>query len=200
MCNCGGFLVSQQAEQLLKLDLEFHTTDELANLVVTTKDGNPIYLKDIAEIEDGITDNRQVARYKGKPAVGLGMVKIANANTVEIIDDVIEKLETDVRPNLPPGMSLEISTNDSIFINQLVASLKEHLVEGTLFAALIVLIFMRSFSSTVMICMEIPVSLMGAIAVMYFAGYTFNSMTLLALLLLIGVVVDDAIVVITDCP
>ena len=191
----GGFLVSQQAEQLLKLDLEFHTTDELANLVVTTKDGNPIYLKDIAEIEDGITDNRQVARYKGKPAVGLGMVKIANANTVEIIDDVIEKLETDVRPNLPPGMSLEISTNDSIFINQLVASLKEHLVEGTLFAALIVLIFMRSFSSTVMICMEIPVSLMGAIAVMYFAGYTFNSMTLLALLLLIGVVVDDAIVV-----
>lgn len=191
----GGFLVSQQAEQLLKLDLEFHSTKELANLVVTTKDGNPIYLKDIANIEDGITDNRQVARYKGKPAVGLGMVKIANANTVEIINDVIEKLETDVRPNLPPGMSLEISTNDSIFINQLVASLKEHLVEGTLFAALIVLIFMRSFSSTVMICMEIPVSLMGAIAVMYFAGYTFNSMTLLALLLLIGVVVDDAIVV-----
>ncbi len=105
----GGFLVSQQAEQLLKLDLEFHTTKELANLVVTAKDGVPIYLKDIAEIEDGITDNRQVARYKGKPTVGVGMVKIANANTVEIINDVIEKLETEVRPNLPPGMSLEIS-------------------------------------------------------------------------------------------
>jgi HAE1 family hydrophobic/amphiphilic exporter-1 len=191
----GGFLVSQQAEQLLKLDLEFHTTKELGNLVVTTKNGIPIYLKDIADIEDGITDNRQIARYKGKPTVGIGMVKIANANTVEIIDDVIRKLETEVRPNLPPGLSLDISTNDSIFINQLVTSLKEHLVEGTLFAALIVLIFMRSFSSTLMICMEIPVSLFGAIAVMYFAGYTFNSMTLLALLLLIGVVVDDAIVV-----
>ncbi len=191
----GGFLVSQQAEQLLKLDLEFHTTKELGNLVVTTKNGIPIYLKDIADIEDGITDNRQIARYKGKPTVGIGMVKIANANTVEIIDDVILKLETEVRPNLPPGLSLDISTNDSIFINQLVTSLKEHLVEGTLFAALIVLIFMRSFSSTLMICMEIPVSLFGAIAVMYFAGYTFNSMTLLALLLLIGVVVDDAIVV-----
>jgi HAE1 family hydrophobic/amphiphilic exporter-1 len=191
----GGFLVSQQAEQLLKLDLEFHTTKELGNLVVTTKNGIPIYLKDIADIEDGITDNRQIARYKGKPTVGIGMVKIANANTVEIIDDVIRKLETEVRPNLPPGLSLDISTNDSIFINQIVTSLKEHLVEGTLFAALIVLIFMRSFSSTLMICMEIPVSLFGAIAVMYFAGYTFNSMTLLALLLLIGVVVDDAIVV-----
>ncbi|HSR01291.1 MAG TPA: efflux RND transporter permease subunit, partial [Methylophilaceae bacterium] len=116
-------------------------------------------------------------------------------NTVKIIDDVTRKLDEEIRPNLPPGMFLEISTNDSIFINQIVASLKEHLIEGTLFAALIVLIFMRSLSSTLMICLEIPVSLLGAIAVMYFAGYTFNSMTLLALLLLIGVVVDDAIVV-----
>jgi HAE1 family hydrophobic/amphiphilic exporter-1 len=191
----GGFLVSAQAEQLLKLDLEFHNIKDLAELVVATKTGVSIRLKDVAKIEDGITDNRQVARYNGKPTVGIGMVKIANANTVEIIKEVERRLEKDIRPNLPPGMVLEVSTNDSIFIHQLVASLKEHLVEGTLFAALIVLIFMRSFSSTLMICLEIPVSLLGAIAVMYFAGYTFNSMTLLALLLLIGVVVDDAIVV-----
>ena len=191
----GGFLVSSQAEQLLKLDLEFHTTKALADLVVSNKEGVSIRLKDIASVEDGITDNRQVARYNGKPTVGIGMVKIANANTVDIIKEVERRLEHDVRPNLPPGMQLEVSTNDGIFINQLVASLKEHLVEGTVFAALIVLIFMRSFSSTLMICLEIPVSLLGAIAVMYFSGYTFNSMTLLALLLLIGVVVDDAIVV-----
>ena len=191
----GGFLVSNQAEQLLKLDLEFHTTKALADLVVSNKAGVSIRLKDIASVEDGITDNRQVARYNGKPTVGIGMVKIANANTVDIIKEVERRLEQDVRPNLPAGLQLEISTNDGIFINQMVASLKEHLVEGTLFAALIVLIFMRSFSSTLMICLEIPVSLLGAIAVMYFSGYTFNSMTLLALLLLIGVVVDDAIVV-----
>jgi len=191
----GGFLVSNQSEQLLKLDLEFHNTKDLANLIVISRAGAPVYLKDIATIEDGITDSRQIARYNGKPTVGVGMVKIANANTVEIINAVVKKLDEDIRPNLPPGMSLEISTNDSIFINQLVASLKEHLVEGTLFAALIVLIFMRSLSSTLMICLEIPVSLLGAIAVMYFSGFTFNSMTLLALLLLIGVVVDDAIVV-----
>ena len=191
----GGFLVSTQAEQMLKLDLEFHKTQELAELIVSTREGASIRLKDIATIEDGITDNRQVARYNGKPTVGIGMVKIANANTVDIINEVERKLETEIRPNLPPGLMLEVSTNDGIFIHQLVASLQEHLVEGTLFAALIVLIFMRSFSSTLMICLEIPVSLLGAIAVMYFAGYTFNSMTLLALLLLIGVVVDDAIVV-----
>ncbi len=191
----GGFLVSNQAEQLLKLDLEFHSTKALADLVVSNKAGVSIRLKDIASVEDGITDNRQVARYNGKPTVGIGMVKIANANTVDIIKEAERRLEQDVRPNLPPGMQLDVSTNDGIFINQMVASLKEHLVEGTLFAALIVLIFMRSFSSTLMICLEIPVSLLGAIAVMYFSGYTFNSMTLLALLLLIGVVVDDAIVV-----
>jgi HAE1 family hydrophobic/amphiphilic exporter-1 len=191
----GGFLVSSKAESLLKLDLEFHTIKDLANMVILDRLGAPIRLKDLATLEDGISDNRQIARYNRKPTVGIGMIKIANANTIDIINEVERRLEEDVRPNLPPGMSLEISTNDGIFINQMVASLKEHLVEGTLFAALIVLIFMRSFSSTLMICLEIPVSLLGAIAVMYFAGYTFNSMTLLALLLLIGIVVDDAIVV-----
>lgn len=191
----GGFIVADQSEQLIKLDLEFHSVTALSNMVVQSKNGVPIYLKDIATVKDGITDNRQVARFNGHPSVGLGIVKIANTNTVEIINEVKKRLEQDLRPKLPPGLRLDISTNDSVYINQMVTSLKEHLVEGTLFAAIIVLIFMRSFSSTIMICMEIPVSLLGAIAVMYFAGYTFNSMTLLALLLLIGVVVDDAIVV-----
>ncbi|PKO53345.1 MAG: AcrB/AcrD/AcrF family protein [Betaproteobacteria bacterium HGW-Betaproteobacteria-20] len=191
----GGFLVGNHAEQLLKLDLEFHDLKSLADLVVSYKGEAPIRLKDVAEIEDGLTDNRQIARFKGQPTVGLGIVKISNANTVAIIDAVNKKLDEEIRPNLPPGMTLDISTNDADFIHEMVQTLQSHLVEGTLFAALIVLIFMRSFSSTLMICLEIPVSLFGAIAVMYFAGYTFNSMTLLALLLLIGVVVDDAIVV-----
>jgi HAE1 family hydrophobic/amphiphilic exporter-1 len=194
----GGFLVSNQAEQLLKLDLEFHNIKDLGELVIQVKAGAPIRLKDVADVEDSITDNRQVARYNGKPTVGLGMVKVANANTVAIIDEVQRRLETDIRPNLPPGMKLEVSTNDSIFINQLVNSLKEHLIEGTLLAALIVFIFLRSIRSTLIIATAIPVSLLAAIAVMYFSGFTFNSMTLLALLLLIGVVVDDAIVVLEN--
>jgi HAE1 family hydrophobic/amphiphilic exporter-1 len=89
----GGFLVSSQAEQLLKLDLEFHNTKALANLAITSKAGGVIHLKDIATIEDGITDNRQVARYNGKPTVGIGMVKVANTNTLEIIKEVERRLE-----------------------------------------------------------------------------------------------------------
>ena len=194
----GGFLVSSQTEKLVKLDLEFHDVKDLGELIINHRDGAPVYLKDIATITDSITDNRQVARYNGMPTVGLGMVKIANANTVEIIKEVERRLDEEIRPNLPPGMKLEISTNDSIFINQMVASLKEHLFTGTLLAALIVFIFLRSMRSTLIIATAIPVSLLGAIAVMYFSGYTFNSMTLLGLLLLIGVVVDDAIVVLEN--
>lgn len=194
----GGFLVSSQTEKLLKLDLEFHDVKDLGELIINHRDGAPVKLKDIATITDSITDNRQVARYKGMPTVGLGMVKIANANTVEIIKEVERRLDEEIRPNLPPGMKLEISTNDSIFINQMVTSLKEHLFTGTLLAALIVFIFLRSIRSTLIIATAIPVSLLGAIAVMYFSGYTFNSMTLLGLLLLIGVVVDDAIVVLEN--
>lgn len=191
----GGFLVSNHAEKLLKLDLEFHDLKTLSELVVSYKAGAPIQLKDIADIEDGLTDNRQIARFMGKPTVGLGIIKVSNANTAKIIDEVKQKLDNEIRPSLPPGLKLDISTNDADFIQEMVQTLKDHLLEGTLFSALIVLIFMRSFSSTLMICLEIPVSLFGAIAVMYFAGFTFNSMTMLALLLLIGVVVDDAIVV-----
>lgn len=84
----SGFLVSEKAEQLIKLDLEFHDIRDLENMVVRQMAGVPIYLKDIAKVEDGITDNRQIARYSGKPTVGIGIVKIANTNTVEIIDAV----------------------------------------------------------------------------------------------------------------
>ena len=121
-----------------------------------------------------------------------------NTNTVEIIDRVIERIESDIRPQLPPGLELHIVQSDKIFIGAMVEALKAHLIEGTILAALIVWLFLKSFRSTVIIATSIPVSLMGAIAVMYFFGYTFNSVTLLALLLLVGVVVDDAIVVLEN--
>lgn len=194
----GGFLVGKNAEYLLKLDLEYHDVRELENMIIAYRDGSPIRLKDVAELEDGLEDLRQVARYKGEPTVGIGIIKVSNANTVAIIDEVKQRLKDDIGPNLPPGMRLDISTDDSIYIKEIVRSLQEHLLEGTLLAALIVWLFLRSIRSTLIIATAIPVSLLGAVAVMYFSGYTFNTMTLLALLLLIGVVVDDAIVVLEN--
>ena len=194
----GGFIVSRKSEYLFKLDMELHTLSDLGNMIVVHRNGAPIRLKDLAEIEDGLSDYRQVARFNGKPTVGLFVVKIANANTVAIVDEVNHRLETEIRPQLPPGMYIEVSSNDALYIKELINSLLEHLISATLLSAAIVWVFLRSIRSTIIITIAIPVSLLGSIAVMYFSGFTFNVMTLLALLLLIGVVVDDAIVVLEN--
>jgi hydrophobic/amphiphilic exporter-1 (mainly G- bacteria), HAE1 family len=194
----GGFLTGGSTEHLVKIDLEFHKIDDLAAMIVGYKDGAPVRLRDIAEVEDGLNDFRQMARANGKPTVGVGVVKVPNTNTVAIIEAVEKRIAEEIRPQLPPGMELHIIQNDALFIDEMVQSLKSHLVEGTLLAALVVWLFLKSFRSTLIIATSIPVSLFGAIAVMYFFGYTFNSITLLALLLLVGVVVDDAIVVLEN--
>jgi len=194
----GGFVVGQRTESLVKLDLEFHNLDSLADMVVGYKNAAPIRLRDVAEIGDGLTDNRQLARFNGETTVGLGIVKIANTNTVEIIEKIKARLENELRPQLPPGLKLHVVSNDAVFILEIVNSLKEHLIEGTILASLVVWFFLRSMRSTLIIALAIPVSLLGAIAVIYLFGFTLNSLTMLALLLLIGVVVDDAIVVLEN--
>jgi HAE1 family hydrophobic/amphiphilic exporter-1 len=194
----GGFVVGHATEHLVKLDLEFHTLDALGGMVLAQRNGVAVRLADIAELDDGLTDNRQLARFNGEMTVGLGVVKVANANTVAIAERIKQKLANEIEPQLPPGMKISIVSNDAVFILEIVNSLKEHLVEGTLLAALVVWFFLRSLRSTLIVAVAIPVSLMGAIAVIYFFGYTLNSLTMLALLLLIGVVVDDAIVVLEN--
>ncbi|MBI5917943.1 MAG: efflux RND transporter permease subunit [Nitrosomonadales bacterium] len=194
----GGFLVGGKNEFLLKLDLEFHHVSDIANLVVAYRDGAPVRLSAVATVEDGLADFRQLVRFNGEPAIGIGIVKISNANTVSIVEEVKRRLATEIEPTLPPGLTLKTATNDGLFIQEMINALREHLVEGTLLAALVVWVFLRSVRSTLIISIAIPVSLLGAIAVIYFAGFTLNSMTMLALLLLIGVVVDDSIVVLEN--
>ncbi|HDY82825.1 MAG TPA: efflux RND transporter permease subunit [Halieaceae bacterium] len=194
----GGFLVSDQTEHMVKLDMEYHKPHELENLVVAYRDGAPIKLGLIGEIEDGMADPRSLARVNGEPTVGLGIAKISNANTVEIIDEVTRRINSEIRPQLPPGMELTIASDDSLFVRAMVSALEEHLILGTLLTAFVVWIFLKSIRSTIIISVAIPISLFGAVAGIYFLGYTLNSMTLLALLLLIGIVVDDAIVVLEN--
>jgi HAE1 family hydrophobic/amphiphilic exporter-1 len=194
----GGFLVDAQQEQLLKLDLEFHDPEDLERLIVGYREGSPIYLRDVAQVEDSLSDNRRIGRYNGRPGVGLGIVKIAGRNTVEISREVVRRLEQDIIPQLPPGLELYISSDDSVYIIELIDSLKEHLLDGTVFAALVVWLFLRNLRATLIVAAAIPVSLLGAVLLMFFLGYTLNTVTMLALLILIGVVVDDAIVVLEN--
>jgi HAE1 family hydrophobic/amphiphilic exporter-1 len=194
----GGFLVGGEQEKLVKLDLEFHDPRELEEMIVAYPDGAPVRLADIAEVEDGLEDHRKFASFNGQPTVGIGIVKVDNANTVAIVQEVERRLEEEILPALPAGMELDIAYSDADLIEEIVAALEEHIVLGTLLTALVVLLFLKSLPSTLIIAAAIPVSLLGAVAVMYFAGFTFNGMTLLGLLLLIGIVVDDAIVVLEN--
>jgi HAE1 family hydrophobic/amphiphilic exporter-1 len=194
----GGFLVGADQEKLLKLDLEYHDPQALEQLVIGSRQGVTIYLRDIATIEDGLSDARQVGRYNGEPGVSLGIVKIAGRNTVEINNEINRRIDQEIRPNLPPGINLEVSSDDSIYILELLASLEAHLMDGAIFAALVVWFFLRNFRATLIVAAAIPVSLLGTALVMYFLGYSLNTVTMLGLLVLIGVVVDDAIVVLEN--
>ncbi len=194
----GGFLVNDNVETLVELDLEYHSPEQLGEMIVSYNGEAPQRLKDFAQIEDGLADFRELARFNGKPTVGIGILKVQDANTVAIVDEIKRRMNEELIPRLPPGIELGIAHDDGALTQGVVDSLEEHLVSGALLTALVVLLFLKNLRSTIIIAVAIPVSLLGAIAVMYFLGYTFNTMTMLGLLLLIGVVVDDAIVVLEN--
>jgi len=194
----GGFITGVRKEHQLKLDLEYHDVQALGQLILAYRDQLPVRLNDVATIEDGLEDFRRFASFNGKPAVGLGLIKISGSNTVALIEAAKQRLKTEILPQLPPSMTLTTVVDDARLITAIIEALQSHLVEGTLLAALVVWFFLRNMRSTLIVATSIPVSLLGAIAGIYFAGFTFNTMTLLGLLLLIGVVVDDAIVVLEN--
>ena len=139
-----------------------------------------------------------MGRFNGNPSIGIGVTKIRGENTVEIIEKVKAKIKSDIEPTLPAGITLDIGTDDSSYIYELISGLGQNIFVGFIVASLIVLLFLRSYSSMAIVSITIPVSLFGAIFIMYAFGLTLNTMTMLALLLLIGIVVDDAIVVLEN--
>ena len=194
----GGFLIDNSKEDLLKLDLESHNVEEIENIIVTYDLNRAIKLKDIAEGKDDVRDLRTMGRFNGDPSIGIGVTKIRGENTVEIIEKVKAKIKSDIEPTLPAGITLDIGTDDSSYIYELISGLGQNIFVGFIVASLIVLLFLRSYSSMAIVSITIPVSLFGAIFIMYAFGLTLNTMTMLALLLLIGIVVDDAIVVLEN--
>ena len=194
----GGFLIDNKKEDLLKLDLESHSPKDVGKIIIGYDQNRSIRLNDIAEITDDVSDFRKMARFNGKPAIGIGVTKIRGENTVQIVERVKERIETIIKPSLPEGIDIDIAKDDSEYIYSLISGLGQNLIIGAVFAALIVLLFLRSFSGMAIVSATIPVSLFGSIFIMYLFGLTLNTMTMLGLLLLIGIVVDDAIVVLEN--
>ena len=171
--------------------------ETFSRIVVRDEVGAPIYLSDVALVEDGFEDIRRVARVQGLPAQGLGVKKQRGANAVAVADGVFAALD-ELRPTLPAGMSVDINYDSTRFIRDSVHEVEFELVLSVLLTSLVCWLFLGSWSNTLNVAMAIPMSLLGTIGVIYFLGFTLNTFTLLALALAVGIVVDDAIMVLEN--
>jgi multidrug efflux pump subunit AcrB len=154
-------------------------------------------LADVATVVDGEEAVESLARYDGKEAVVLSVVKQSGTNTIEVVDNISERIKA-IRATLPPDVKLDVIRDNSQTIRTSVNSVTEHLIVGAMLAAVVVLLFLGNARSTVIAAISIPVSIIGTFGLMWLQGYTLNNITLLALALAVGIVIDDAIVVLEN--
>ncbi|MCC6559536.1 MAG: efflux RND transporter permease subunit [Polyangiaceae bacterium] len=171
--------------------------EQMEDIVLTSRDGSAVRLRDVAEVQDGMAEPES-AGFKGtNPAVLLSIRKQSGTNTVEVIHALKERLEA-VKKRLPAGYTLDVARDQSEFIENSVDAVKEHLALGSLLAAIIVFFFLANARSTIISAIAIPTSIISTFAIMRAAGFTLNGITLLALTLSVGIVIDDAIVVLEN--
>ena len=169
----------------------------LKRIVVREVSGSPVYLEDVAIVEDGFEDIRRLSRVNGEPAQGLGVRKQRGANAVAVAR-AVKTMLAEIQKTLPEGMKVGLNFDSTKFIEESVHEIQIELVLSILLTALVCWLFLGSLSSTLNVVLAIPMSLLGTVAVIYFLGFTFNTFTLLALALAVGIVVDDAIMVLEN--
>jgi HAE1 family hydrophobic/amphiphilic exporter-1 len=181
---------------LLRSPGQFTDIDEIRNLVVLTRDGVPVYLRDIADVRDTTEDRRSFMRINGTPGIRMSVTKQSGTNTIQIAQGVrkeIERINSDV-----DGIKLQVLDDQSKFIERAIGSVTEHAMLGGLLVVAVIFLFLRDIKSTLIICTSIPVSVIGTFALLYFGGYTLNTLTFGGLALGIGMIVDAAIVVLEN--
>ncbi|MBI5440910.1 MAG: efflux RND transporter permease subunit, partial [Deltaproteobacteria bacterium] len=156
--------------------------------------GAPVYLEDVALVEDGFEDERRIARVNGAPAQGLGIRKLRGSNAVAVAQGVKAAM-AEIQKTLPPGMEVGVNFDSTTFIEDSVHEIQFEILLSVVLTGLVCWMFLGSLSSTLNVVLAIPMSLLGTVAFIYFAGFTLNTFTLLALGLAVGIVVDDAIMV-----
>jgi len=193
----GGRIESATKEYTVKIKGEFPTIQGFNEMVVGYHKGTPVRLRDIGRVEDGMEEKRTISRYNGAPSVAVGIQKQSGTNTVEVIGRIKKELQEVLR-TLPNGMSLAIAFDQSSFIKRSINDVQHHLIYGGFFAILAVLLFLRNFRTTIISALAIPASVISTFAIMNAFGFTFNNMSMLALSLSIGILIDDAIIVIEN--
>jgi HAE1 family hydrophobic/amphiphilic exporter-1 len=193
----GGRIESDTKEYSIKIKGEFPRIQEFNDLIVAYYRGAPVRIRDIGRAEDGMEEKRNLARFNGKPCVSIGIQKQSGSNTVAIIDRVKREL-VNIHKTLPPGMELNIAFDQSDFINRSINEVKGHLVVGGFFAVLAVFLFLRNWRTTLISALALPVSIIATFTIMKAFDFTFNNMSMLALSLSVGILIDDAIIVIEN--
>ena len=193
----AGRIESQQREFNVTARTDLNTEAQFAEVALKQASGFTVRLKDVARIEQAPASERSLVRFNGKPAVSVGVIRNATANPLDISAGAREAMPR-IQQDLPPGLTVQVANDNSVFIDRSVKSVYRTVAESVGLVALVVFVFLRTLRASFIPLVTIPVSLVGTFALMALAGFTINTLTLLSLVLAIGLVVDDAIVVLEN--
>jgi hydrophobe/amphiphile efflux-1 (HAE1) family protein len=193
----AGRIEGAEREMNVRAEGEAIDIASFRDLVVTYRNGAPVRLKDVAVVEDGLEDRRRIGRAMGEPMVGFGITKLRGANAVQVGRDVKARMEV-LRAQLPEGLRLNVNWDTTIFVERAIHEILFTLVLAALLTGVVCWLFLGSWSTTVNILLAIPTSILGTFIVIYFLGFTLNTYTVLGLTLVVGIVVDDAIMVLEN--
>ena len=190
----SGRVENLDREMTIQTRGEMKSAEEFNNLVLRAEGANLVRLKDVGRAEDGVSDYRTIARASGKPCVFLGVVKQAKANMVNVAQSIRAEMKA-IQPTLPDGVQMTVNYDSSIYVEKAISEVWDTLAIAFGLVVLIIFVFLRDLRATFIPIVAIPVSIIGTFAVLHLMGYSVNILTMLALVLVIGIVVDDAIVV-----
>jgi len=194
----SGRIESSQREFTVLTEADLRTPAQFDDMILTEARGYAVRLRDVGRAELGALDERSRLRVNGNPAVGLGVVKQSTANTLSVANAAKEEMKR-LQGALPQGMVLQVAFDSSVFIERSIEGVYRTMGEAVLLVMLVIFVFLRSFRATLIPFVTIPVSLVGAFFFLFLMGFSVNVLTLLGLVLAIGLVVDDAIVVLENC-
>jgi multidrug efflux pump len=193
----AGRIETPEREMNVRAEGEAIDVESFRNLVVLYKDQTPVRLRDVAVVEDGLEDRRRLSRANGQPSVGFGVLKLRGANAVQVGRAIKEKM-AELRKGLPEGLFLNVNFDSTLFVEDAINEILFTLVLAALLTGVVCWLFLGSLSSTLNVLLAIPTSILGTFIVMYFFKFTLNTYTVLGLSLIVGIVVDDAIMVLEN--
>lgn len=193
----AGRIESSAREFTVVAETDVRTPEQFNNIIVANVGSYPVRIRDIGNAEIGPVDERTVSRFNGKPSLNIGVIKQAVANPLELSNAVRAEVQK-INDGLPTGMKLIVAYDTSVFIDRSISSVFRTITEAIVLVILVIFFFLRSLRATIIPIVTIPVSLIGAFGIMYAFGFTINTLTLLSMVLAIGLVVDDAIVMLEN--